>query len=313
MSAVVRVVRSGRTEAVHHASVAVVDASGSVVAAAGDLDTPFYGRSALKPFQAQVSLRFGASLKGEDLALVCASHGGTPAHLTIVERVLAAGGLTEDDLGTPAAWPNSAGGRDTAVRAGATEPRRLFHNCSGKHAGMLRACLASGLPIDTYLSPGHPLQAAIAEDVHRLTGEDFGLPGVDGCGAPVQPMTVTGLARAFATLATDPERAEVHDTMRDHPVLIGEAGRVDGVIGSALGGASKIGAEGSLGIAVSSHGLGVAMKVWDGSSRALEPLASAVLERLGLLAPQLARQLEIRVLGGGRTVGWLEADVEWSK
>ncbi len=311
MSAVVRVVRSGRTEAVHHASIAVVDGDGRRVAGAGDLETPFFARSSLKPFQAQVSLRFGAGLEGEDLALACASHGGYPFHLEVVERILGDGGLSEADLAVPTAWPSTSAGRDEAVRSGATEPRRLFHNCSGKHAGMLRACRGSDLPTDTYLSMSHPLQVAVAEDVAALTGEELGLPGIDGCGAPIQMVTIVGLARAFATLATDADRRQVHDTMRDHPGHIGEPGRIDGVVGAAVGGAAKIGAEGCIGIALGSTGLGIAVKVWDGSSRALEPLVASALDRVGVLTPDVAQRLESAVLGGGRTVGWLEADVAW--
>ncbi len=311
MSAVVRVVRSGRTEALHRVSVAVVDASGRLVAGAGDLETRFFARSALKPFQAQVALTFGSGLAGEELALACASHGGLPEQVAIVERILADGGLTERDLGVPPAWPNSLVGRDAAVRAGATAPRRLFHNCSGKHSSMLRACVAADLPIDTYLSPGHPLQQAIAAEVEELTGEDPGLPGVDGCGAPIHRMSPRGLGRAFAVLATDPDRGPVRAAMRDHPALIGEPGRVDGVVGTALGGAAKIGAEGCLGIAVVPAGLGIAIKVWDGSARALEPIVAATLDRLDLLTPELGRLLEVPVLGGGRTVGWSVPEVEW--
>lgn len=313
MSAVVRVVRSGRTEAVHHVSIAVVDRDGTLVAAAGDLVTPFYARSSLKPFQAQVSQRLGSGLDGEDLAIACSSHAGLPGQLQVVRRILDGGGLTEGDLRVPADWPSSARGRDEAVLSGAREARRIYHNCSGKHAAMLRACRASDLPIETYLSPGHPLQVAIGEDVRGITGEDLGLPGVDGCGAPVFALTVVGLARAFAALASDPDRVEVHDAMRDHPGLIGEPGRVDGVVASAVGGAAKGGAEGCLGIALSSQGLGIGIKAWDGAGRALGPLVAATLDRLELLTIELGRDLEVAVLGGGRTVGWLEADVEWDQ
>lgn len=311
MSAVVRVVRSGRTEALHHASIAVVDRNGTIVAATGDVTTPFHARSSLKPFQAQVSQRFGSNLMGKALAIACSSHAGLPEQLRIVQRILDEAGLDEADLRVPVDWPSSPRGRDEAVLSGAREPRRIFHNCSGKHSAMLRACRASDLPIDTYLSPGHPLQAAIGEEVRGITEEDFGPPGVDGCGAPVFALTVVGLARAFAGLATDPGRTEVHDAMRDHPGLIGEPGRVDGVVATALGGAAKGGAEGCLGIAVSSGGLGIGIKIWDGSERALRPMVAATLDRLDLLTPELETALEVVVSGGGRTVGWLEADVEW--
>ena len=45
-------VRGGHPENVHHGSFAVVDRTGQVLATAGDVDTPVFTRSSLKPFQA---------------------------------------------------------------------------------------------------------------------------------------------------------------------------------------------------------------------------------------------------------------------
>lgn len=311
MTAVVTVVRSGRVESIHRGSIAVVDRDRTLLRSAGDHDQTFFARSSLKPFQAQVSQRFGAALEGETLALACASHGGTARQLEVVRRMLEEVGLDEGALATPPDWPYVPEARDAAVRAGAREPQRIFHNCSGKHAGMLRACVASGEAIETYLSPSHPLQMAIREEVAGLLGADPGVPGVDGCGAPVYEMSVVGLARMYASLAADPDRSEIRETMRANPTLIGAEGREDGVIGAALG-AAKHGAEACLGIAVASEGIGIALKVWDGAPRAVGPLAIAVLDELDLLTDELRRELEVPVLGGGRTVGWLEAEVSWN-
>ncbi|UCG40317.1 MAG: asparaginase [Acidimicrobiia bacterium] len=310
MNAEVRVVRSGRVEAVHQGSIAIVDADGNLLRAAGDVDRAFFARSSLKPFQAQVSQRFGAALEGETLALACASHAATPRHLEVVRRMLEEVGIDESVLATPLSWPSSPEGRDAAVRSGARLPQRIFHNCSGKHAGMLRGCVASDLPIETYVSPAHPLQVAVREEVEGLLRRDAGTPGVDGCGAPVYTVSTTELATMFAALATDPDRAEVRATMGANPVLIGGEGREDGLIGTAVG-AAKYGAEACLGIAVASEGIGVALKVWDGSVRGVASLAAAALDELGLLTDGLRAGLEEPVLGGGRTVGWLEADVTW--
>lgn len=297
-------------ESVHQGAISVVDADGTVLRAAGDQDATFFARSSLKPFQAQVSQRLGAALEDETLALACASHAGTPRHLEVVRRMLEEVGLDESVLATPASWPSSSAGRDAAVRGGARGPEPIFHNCSGKHAGMVRACVASDLPLDTYLSPDHPLQAAIRDEVASALGADPGTPGVDGCGAPVYTVTVSGLATLFASLATDPGRAAIRSTMRANPVLIGGEGEADGLIGAEFG-AAKHGAEACFGIAIEAEGIGIGIKVWDGSERAVAPLAAAALDALGLLEDPLRSALERSVLGGGRTVGWLEADVEW--
>ena len=75
-------------------------------------------------------------------------------------------------------------------------------NCSGKHAAMLATCVTNGWPTETYLDADHPLQQAIAATFARTTGEPVAHVAVDGCGAPLLSTSLTGLARAFARLAT---------------------------------------------------------------------------------------------------------------
>ena len=82
------------------------------------------------------------------------------------------------------------------IRRGA-KPDRVHMNCSGKHAAMLATCVAAGWPTASYRDPAHPLQAEIRRTVERLAGETVTAIGVDGCGAPIFSLSVTGLARAF--------------------------------------------------------------------------------------------------------------------
>ncbi|MEK8171988.1 asparaginase [Streptomyces sp. M19] len=93
-------------------------------------------------------------------------------------------------------------------------------NCSGKHAAMLAACLANGWPLGTYLDPDHPLQRLVLRTVEEVSGERVAHTGVDGCGAPLMSLSLTGLARAFRTFVRaepgSPER-RVADAMRAHP------------------------------------------------------------------------------------------------
>src|SRR5690606_5656703 len=150
-------------------------------------------RSSLKPLQAVASLTAGASLQGEQLALGTASHSGTDLHVDVVREILAGGGLTEDDLACPAAWPTDSATRREMMSDHAAQSR-IRVNCSGKHALMLRACVATGWPTTGYLDPSRPLQGHIREVVERLTGEKIVHTAVDGCGAPVHAVTLTGLA-----------------------------------------------------------------------------------------------------------------------
>jgi L-asparaginase II len=196
------------------------------------------------------------------------------------------------------------------LRRGYTGPRRLFHNCSGKHAGWLRACRNSGLPLDTYLDPGHPLQERIRAVVAEVTGVDPEPVGVDGCGAPTLGGSVRGLAQAFSRLTADPRFTEAATAMSRYPALVADNLRGDGRLGAWWGGPVKVGAGGV--IAAGRHGLGIAAKSHGGSLPAAVTALMEVIRRLELL-PQLAWD-SLRdvarpvVLGGGLPVGALEPE-----
>jgi L-asparaginase II len=301
-----RVVRNGRVEAVHDGSVAIVDSLGAVLASHGDISNGYFIRSSAKPFQALVSQRFGADVSGEQLALAGSSHSAMPQHIAVIEQMLAEVELSPADLQTPEDWPSNAEARDAYVRAGAKGPRRIWHNCSGKHAAMLRACVASDLPTENYLDPDHPLQQSMAQMLRDVLGEDLGPAGIDGCGAPVIATSTRGLATAYAKFATWDAMEEIYDAYRDHPVLIGDEGKIDGVLNASLGTAAKVGAEACLGVAFRDLGIGVGVKVADGGERARGAAMVGVLDYLGLLTPELEGLLLEPTLGGGAAVGRIE-------
>ena len=298
-------VRSGLVETVHDGTVAVVDSNGNLVAASGDIHRPFYFRSAAKPFQAAISLRLGAPIKRETLAIACASHDGEPVHVGLSESVLANSGLTEEDLQCPPNWPLRVGTARRYAHAGATQGRRLWHNCSGKHAAMLAACVASGFPIDTYLSPEHPLQQEIADYISGLAGPIDPI-GIDGCGAPVFATSALGMARAFARLGNDPDLDPVYVAMHSYPALVSGYGNSDAAIATELNAVAKRGAAGCLGISLGG-GYGIAIKVWDGNEVVPGVAAVAALRQLGLLTPLAEKSLapigSPATKGGGQAVG----------
>ncbi|MET0837265.1 MAG: asparaginase, partial [Marmoricola sp.] len=196
---IAEIVLSGFVEGHHYGSWVVLNRDGSVLAAAGDVDSPMLPRSCNKPIQALGMLEAGLSLEGELLALACASHSGERFHVDGVRRILDSAGLTEADLQTPPDWPLDDATREALLRSGASKASILM-NCSGKHAAMLATCVVNGWPTATYLSPTHPLQEAILGTFQRLTGESAQV-AVDGCGAPLLSTSLTGLALAFSRLA----------------------------------------------------------------------------------------------------------------
>jgi L-asparaginase II len=310
----VRVVRSGLEESIHLGDIAVCDAAGRLVASAGDPRRRLFLRSSAKPFQAAVSIdAVGEGLPERLVAIVCASHNGESVHIRAVRDILRRGGLAIDDLLTPPATPS-----DPASARRVARPAPLYHNCSGKHAGMLFASVVQGWALESYRSRSHPLQRRILSVVRLLSGADPIAIGVDGCGVPVHGTTLRAVATMYARLA-EPDRAgplapavaRVTSAMRTHPYLIGGRACQDTEIMQATDDiVVKYGAEGLDGAVSLGAGLGIAVKVADGGYRSVGPALIAVLDQLGLLGPGARRRLRSRasppVLGGGRPVGRLE-------
>ena len=311
---VAEIVRSGFVEGHHYGSVVALAPDGGVEWSVGDVDSPTLPRSCNKPLQAVAMVEAGLDLPADLLGLASASHSGEQRHLDGVRRRLERVGLTEDALQCPVEWPMIDTVRDAALRSGA-EPSRLFMNCSGKHAAMLATCVANDWDTETYLSPDHPLQQRILDTFSRLTGEPVDTVAVDGCGAPLLSTSLTGLARAFRTLAVapaGPERA-VAEAIRSHPELVSGSTRDELTLLRAIPGAiGKAGAEACYAVALP-DGRAVALKIYDGGARARPVVMAAALERSRVLempgvdAAAVRRTGQHVLLGGDVPVGKIRA------
>jgi L-asparaginase II len=292
--------------------VAAVDRSGSLVVGSGDIDRVFYLRSSAKPFQAFVAQQAGAALSRQQLAIACASHDGDPVHIAIVGQMLNEVGLDESALGCPASFPIGERARDLATGLN-TGPRRIWHNCSGKHAAWLRACVANSWPIDKYLDPEHPLQVRIREEVSALGAYPVDPVGIDGCGAPVLRTSVRSMALMFMRLATEPAFEETFGAMHTYPALVSGVGNGDALLATAFDGAAKRGAAGCIGVAIRGQ-IGLAAKSWDGIGQVADMVAADALAHVIPFVPAatetLANVLRPPVLGGGEVVGHLESRLE---
>lgn len=303
------VTRSGVVESRHLGHAALVDPDGQVAAAVGEVTTTFYPRSSLKPWQAASVRRVGAGLdgaplQGAALAVTAGSHAATPAHVDLVTMMLAGAGLGFDALQCPTALPGDDDARAEVLRAGGG-PTRAAYNCSGKHAGMLLACVANDWPVDTYLSPDHPLQQTIRADLEQAVGAPVAHVAVDGCGAPLFAVRLDGFARAAAAFERgDEHQRAVAGAMRRDPWAVAGPSREDTIAMTHLDGVvAKTGADG-VQVLTTADGWGVVVKVLDGSHRAAMTAALALLDRVPgfdtCAAAEAGREL---VLGHGRPVG----------
>jgi L-asparaginase II len=327
--------RGTRVESVHSIAACIADPGGEIVLRLGTVETTVFLRSAAKPFIAAAAVRAGVLERfgfGErELALMCASHNGEPAHVELVAAMLERIGASPDDLRcgahAPAYEPAAA-----ALTARGEIPTQLHNNCSGKHAGILALAKVLGAPFEGYRDPAHPAQRAILALCERISDDVFtgDRLAVDGCGIPVYATTLRQAALSFARMATLRGLADEDATalalvtaaMTAEPWYVAGTGRFDTDLIRATDGriVAKAGAEGVHCDALLDAGLGLALKVLDGGRRAAAPATLALLEALRLLEPTaraaLAPHARVAVRNvAGQVVGevaaldgWLPAD-----
>ncbi len=302
----VHVTRGGFVESAHRATLVATDPGGGTPLRHGRVDDPVLPRSSLKPVQALAMVRHGLDLPSHLLALVCSSHSGEAMHREAVAEILATVGL---DLGALQNTPSLPLGELEHARwlAAGTAPAPVTQDCSGKHAGMLVTCRVNGWPVETYLEAEHPLQRAIRATTAEAVGPVTHTT-VDGCGAPLFAVPLSGLAASFGVLAAADDTTDegrVATAMRTAPHMVGGTGRdVTAFMQAVPGLIAKDGAE-SVYAAGLADGRGVALKVADGAplSRARQALLATALLTLGTDTPALRALADLPVLGHGRPVG----------
>ncbi len=322
----VEVTRGDHVESHHEVDAVLALADGARLESWGDPDRLVLPRSSVKPVQALPLVSTGAAdafgLGQAELALACASHNGEAAHIRAVEAWLGRIGCTVDDLSCGAHAPlgeAAAAGMAASGRA----PTAAHNNCSGKHAGFLTVCQHLGLPVEGYLRPDHPLQAAhVTPALAEACGVDLSgqAPGVDGCGIPVWSLPLDRLAAGWVGLGVNASRnvggvaACLLAAMRSWRFHVAGSTRAcTRLIGACTGGTVvKTGAEGVFCAVVSDDGLGLALKVRDGAGRAADAAVEWLLASLGRYDGPIGRILvnragiqvgEVRVAGDGTAFG----------
>jgi len=297
------VTRGNSIESFHRVHAAAVNACDTVLGGARDPELQTFWRSCAKPFQIMPLLESGGfdSLGwGEaELAIACASHGGEPEHVAVVESMLRSLGLEEGDLACGPQEPLSPRGAKIARESG-VRIKRTHNNCSGKHTAMLALAQHNGWSIAGYERADHPVQQAMLNQVALWTGvrpSEIDV-AVDGCGAAVFGLPLDRMARAFARLGAAAGRGEeiparIVTAMTKNPFLVGGTDRFDSVLMEETEGRilSKVGAEGVHSAVILDSSIGVAVKVEDGSPRAQYPAMIRVLQELDALPERLPPRL----------------------
>ena len=295
---VIECTRGPAVESRHLVDAAVVDPAGRLVQGWGETDAVIYPRSAIKSVQVLPLIESGAAerfaVSDEEVAVACSSHNGQPGHVAVVRGWLERAGLGEDDLECGPHLPYHTSAAHACVREG--EAGRAVHNmCSGKHSAFLVTARALGEPTRGYITREHPVQQRVSAAIAALSGCDLERApwAIDGCSIPTIGLPLSGLARAAANIA-DPsglaeERraaiARVRRAVAGHPFMVAGDGRACTRIIETAGDRVlvKFGAEGVFYAALYESGLGLALKVRDGATRAANAAIATMLDRLGVL------------------------------
>ncbi|WP_425097751.1 asparaginase [Tropicibacter sp. S64] len=278
-----------------HLGHAVISDTLGVVEAWGEAEAVVLPRSSSKMIQALPLVASGAAdrfgLTEKQLALACASHEGAPEHVSAV-----ADWLSTLDLGEPDLICGPQPSRDTDLKLQMIRdhevPCRLHNNCSGKHTGFLTLGKFLGAGPD-YVDPAHPVQKSCLDLFETVTGLESPGYGVDGCSAPNYATTVAAMARAMAWYATAHTRddslskagARLVQAMYAWPEMVAGRGRACTLLMRAANQpvAVKTGADGYFVAILPQQGLGVALKIADGTTRAAECAMAAILVKLGVV------------------------------
>jgi len=300
--------RGGHLESLHTGAMAVVAASGELLAAYGDAKDSTFLRSSAKPFQALPLVLAGGmehyDFTPRELALICASHSGTDEHVEVAEAVQRKAGIREDQLLCGVHPPMHKATAERLKTSGVSlTPNR--HNCSGKHSGMLSCAKLPGWLLQNYIDPEHPMQ----KEIFALFAEIAGIPidklaiGIDGCSAPNWAAPLYNAALAYARLMNpvglpaglQAACSQVREAMIANPDVVGGPGRFDSALMQVANGSilSKGGAEGYQGIGIQagtlgkdSPAVGIALKIADGDARGWisHAVSLEILRQLGVLS-----------------------------
>jgi L-asparaginase II len=303
----VEVMRSGIVESVHFGDIAVVNKNGGLLYYAGNPEQAGFFRSSAKPLillshlLKNIHVHFNLTLR--ELAIMASSHSGGSRHIQVLLSIAKKLGVRESDLTCGVREPFGEKERYELYKTG-KEPGQFHNNCSGKHLGNIAACKAAGFSWDSVYDPSHPVQL----DVKALISDFCGLPadlvyvGVDGCGVPVFGVPLKNMAlaysRIFDTGFMNGKYADVqkllHKAVTQNPDMIASDDRIDTQLNRLTGGDhfGKMGSDGVFCVHVHSKGIGIALKIRDGSIRAVAPAVIETLVQLKTLPSGIAEMFK---------------------
>lgn len=286
--------RNGILECIHYGTICVVDSQG-IFASTGNTDWRCFYRSASKPLQSLPILMHGLNekygLTDEETAIFSGSHWADEEHIRVLESILEKTGLREEQMVMLPTWPNRVSRKEELLREG-KQKRRLYHNCSGKHLGMMLLARELGDPVEDYWRRESRTQREIIRVISKMSGveeEDIKI-GVDGCGVPVYAVPFHAIASSYLRLARPEFIEETRlqeavqknmDILHRYPTMIAGENIICSILTESPDLIGKSGALGIYAIGIRSLGLGIVSKIMDGSHDEFASTVLRLFEEIG--------------------------------
>ncbi|MDU4892533.1 MAG: asparaginase [Clostridium sp.] len=286
--------RGDLLECVHRGYICITGDGGQVVHSVGDSDFITYMRSSAKPIQVLPLLEAGLEEKygftDKEITVMAASHRAQPWHVKAIEGIMEKTGIKEEELICLPTYPLAADAKEKVIVEGGG-PRRIYHNCSGKHMGILTLCTAMGCDKGNYFDINSPAQQEILEHIAYISEypKEKIIIGVDGCGVPVFGMPMKNLANAYRRLACpdtiDNEKTrnaviKLSTLMNENYEMISGTNLICTLLNQDPNIVAKGGAKGVYCFGLKEERLGVSIKIIDGSEDEWPIIVATILEQL---------------------------------
>lgn len=220
--------------------------------------------------------------------------------MATVASILDKAGISSDALLCGAEYPMYVPAEDALKKANVSRAP-IYCDCSGKHAGMLITAHCRHEPLESYDKPEHPVQKRIRSVIADLCEvEEKAIPiALDGCGVPVHALPLFRIAQGYAKMSLPDLFAEPRSSairritraMTTYPEMVAGTGRICTQLMSNFGDRlfCKSGASAFYAVGLKEKGIGIALKMEDGSSSIVPYAILEVLHRLGVISREEAK------------------------
>lgn len=286
--------RGDLLECIHRGYICCVDECGQVIYSIGDPDFVTYMRSSAKPIQAIPLIKRGLdkkyNLSNKEITVMTGSHRAEPFHVKALESIMEKVNVEEEELICLPTYPLSMSAKEEILRQNG-EKRRIYHNCSGKHMGILTLCTDMECDKKEYWNINSPAQQEILSHISMISGYpiDQIKIGTDGCGVPVFGMPMKNLAKAYMTMAC-PDTIEdeltreavikITKLMNENYEMVSGTNLICSLLLMDENIVAKGGAKGVYCFGLKEERLGFSIKIIDGSEEEWPLIVASILEQI---------------------------------